>query len=68
MAVSSPSYRLSDEQWSQIEPFLPGNGRRGGQWNDHRTTIDGILWILSDGGRWRNVPAQCRRETSPVHR
>lgn len=58
MAVVSPSYRLSDAQWQQIEVFLPTNGRRGGQWNDHRTTIDGILWALSDGGRWRNVPAE----------
>ncbi len=58
MAVVSPSYRLSDTQWQQIEAFLPTNGRRGGQWNDHRTTVDGILWILSDGGRWRNVPEQ----------
>jgi transposase len=23
---------------------------------DHRLMIDGILWILSDGGRWRNLP------------
>jgi transposase len=35
---------------------LPNNGHRGGQWKDHRLMIDGILWALSDGGRWRNVP------------
>jgi len=56
--VSSPSYRLNDAQWTRIEPFLPANGRRGGQWKDHRLVIDGILWALSDGGRWRNVPAE----------
>jgi transposase len=37
---------------------LPKNGRRGGQWKDHRLMIDGILWALSDGGRWRNLPAE----------
>jgi len=37
---------------------LPKNGQRGGQWKDHRPMIDGILWALSDGGRWRNLPAQ----------
>ena len=58
MAVTSPSYRLSDEQWQQIEDLLPSNGQRGGQWKDHRRMIDGILWVLSDGGRWRNVPAE----------
>jgi len=58
MAVTSPSYRLSDEQWQQIEDLLPSNGQRGGQWKDHRLMIDAILWVLSDGGRWRNVPAE----------
>ena len=58
MAVSSPSYRLSDEQWQQIEGFLPQNGQRGGQWKDHRMMIDAILWALSDGGRWRNIPKE----------
>jgi transposase len=47
---------LSDAQWAQIEALLPPNGKRGGQWKDHRVMIDGILWALSDGGRWRNLP------------
>jgi transposase len=56
MAIQSPTYQLSDAQWQQIEPLLPRNGRRGGQWKDHRLMIDAILWALSDGGRWRNIP------------
>ena len=56
MAVQSPTYQLSDEQWAQIEDLLPRNGQRGGQWKDHRLMIDAILWVLADGGRWRNVP------------
>jgi transposase len=58
MTSTSPTYRLSDAQWEQIEGLLPANGNRGGQWQDHRRIIDGILWILSDGGRWRNLPAE----------
>jgi transposase len=58
MATTSPTYRLSDPQWEQIKGFLPANGGRGGQWKDHRLMIDGILWALSDGGRWRNLPAE----------
>ena len=58
MATISPSYRLSDAQWEQIREFLPTNGHKGGQWKDHRQMIDGILWALSDGGRWRNLPAE----------
>jgi transposase len=56
MPVTSPSYRLSDAQWEKIRSLLPDNGGRGGQWLDHRMMIDAILWVLSDGGRWRNVP------------
>ena len=56
MAVQSPTYELNDEQWAQIEPLLPKNGQRGRQWKDHRLMINGILWVLSDGGRWRNLP------------
>jgi transposase len=58
MPVTSPTYQLSDEQWEKLKDFLPPNGRRGGQWKDHRLMIDGILYGLSDGGRWRNMPAR----------
>jgi transposase len=56
MPVISPTYQLSDPQWEQLRDLLPRNGKPGGQWKDHRTMIDGILWALSDGGRWRNLP------------
>lgn len=51
MTATSPTYRLADAQGEQIQEVLPANGHRGGQWNDQRLTIDGILWALSDGGR-----------------
>ncbi|AMV24283.1 hypothetical protein VT84_07795 [Gemmata sp. SH-PL17] len=52
-----PTYRLTDDQWAALRDVLPTNrGKRGGQWHDHRTMIDGIQWARSDGGRWRNVP------------
>lgn len=54
--MRSPSYVLTDRQWLTLQGFLPRNGRRGKQWKDHRLVIDGILWVLSDGGRWRNLP------------
>jgi transposase len=58
MPLTSPAYRLSDHQYDEIKDLLPANHRRGGQWKDHRSMIDGILWALSDGGRWRNVPKE----------
>jgi transposase len=49
-------YELTDEQFELIRDLLPLNGRRGGQWNDHRTTLNGIFWILHSGAQWREMP------------
>ena len=51
--------RLSDGQWAQIEALLPDlpKGRQGGRpWADTRATIEGILWVLKTGARWRDLP------------
>jgi transposase len=49
---------LTDEQWAQLEPFLPDRTpRRGGQWIDHRMVIDGVLWRTRAGAPWRDLPA-----------
>jgi hypothetical protein len=34
---------ITDEAWEKIAPLLPSKGRRGGQWNDYRTILNGIL-------------------------
>jgi len=49
-------YELTDEQLEAIADLMPVNGRRGGQWNDHRTTLNGIFWILHSGAQWREMP------------
>ena len=49
-------FSLSDQQWLLIEGFLPSNGNRGNQWKDHRTIINGVLWILGTGAPWRDLP------------
>ncbi len=46
---------LSDEQWWLIEGLMPEQGR-GGKWNEHRLTVDGMLWILRTGAPWRDLP------------
>lgn len=49
---------FSDELWAVIEPVLPsGAGRRGRPWNDHRQTLEGIVWRFRTGTPWRDVPA-----------
>ena len=45
-------YTLTDKQWERIKDMLPPNGRRGNQWKDHRTVINGILWILKNRGHF----------------
>ncbi len=47
---------LTDEAWERIAPLLPENGRRGKQWRDHRTVINGILWKIRTGAPWRDLP------------
>jgi transposase len=49
-------YELTDEQWARIADYFPANGRRGGQWKDHRRIVNGILWILCSGAAWRDLP------------
>jgi len=51
---------LTDQAWSSIEPLLP-TSRRGGQWRDHRTVINGILWKLRTSAPWRDLPERYGR-------
>jgi transposase len=51
---------LTDQAWAVIEPLLPANRRSGGQWADHRRTMNGILWRLRTGAPWRDLPAPWR--------
>lgn len=46
---------LTEQAWREIAPLLPSNGK-GGQWRDHRTIINGILWKLRTGAPWRDLP------------
>ena len=47
---------LSDEQWEKIRPHLPKLSSRGRPWADNRACLEGILWVLRTGARWRDVP------------
>jgi transposase len=48
---------LSDETWALIEPHLPKRQpMRGRPWQDDRRTLEGILWVLRTGARWKDLP------------
>jgi transposase len=51
-------HELTDAAWAAIAPLLPRDPRRGQRWRDHRTVLNGILWKLSTGAPWRDVPAR----------
>jgi transposase len=47
---------FSDEQWDLMEPHLPPPAHTGRPRNDDRKTVNGILYILTTGCRWMDMP------------
>src|SRR5262249_39587200 len=48
--VPASSWRRSVNQTQIVR------ANRGAQWNDHRTTLNGIVWLLHTNAQWREVP------------
>lgn len=50
-------HELSDEEWAQLEPLLPPQQPTTGRpAKDHRTVLNGIVWVLRSGAPWRDLP------------
>jgi len=52
-------WELTDEQWELVEPILRPARRennRGRLWDDTRTVLNGVLWILGSGAQWSEMP------------
>jgi transposase len=48
---------LTDQQWQQLQPLLPPQKPTTGRpAKNHRTIINGILWVLRTGAPWRDLP------------
>ena len=50
---------LTDEQWGRIEPCLPEyepSPQGGRPRANDRECLEGILWLLRTGARWRDIP------------
>jgi transposase/quinol monooxygenase YgiN len=52
-ALTAP---LTDSLWAAVIPQLPARGARGRPRADDRRTLDGILYVLRTGCRWRDLP------------
>jgi len=50
-------HELSDEEWEQLEPLLPPQQPKTGRpAKDHRSVLNGIVWVLRTGAPWRDLP------------
>lgn len=50
-------HALSDEQWARLRPLLPPPPQgRGRPRVDDRLIVDGIIWRLTTGAPWRDLP------------
>ncbi|MCI9626244.1 MAG: type IV secretory system conjugative DNA transfer family protein [Clostridia bacterium] len=54
------SYKLTDEEWKQVEPLLPPQrtGQKGKPPKSHRLMIDAILWRARVGTKWSELPEE----------
>jgi transposase len=60
-------YELTDDEWELLKGLFPSQ-KRGGKWNDHRVTLNGMLWILRSGAPWRDLPDRYGKWKSVYHR
>jgi transposase len=48
---------LTNQRWERLQPLLPAQKPNTGRpAHDHRTILNGILWILRTGAPWRDLP------------
>lgn len=52
---------LTDKQWEAIQKHIPADpvraDGRGRPWRDPREVLNGILWVLRTGARWKDLPS-----------
>lgn len=50
-------HELTDEQWDQICPHLPGQKHHPGRTGvDNRLFVNAVFWIAKTGAPWRDLP------------
>lgn len=60
---------MDERQWGRLRPLLPPQRPHVGRPAlDHRTMLNGILWVLRTGSPWRDVPERYGHWTSVYSR
>ena len=50
-------HEVSDEEWSVLDSVIPKSAATSGRpARDRREMLNGVLWILSTGAQWRDLP------------
>ena len=63
-------HTLTDFEWDAIRVFLPAErpSKVGRPWESHRQIINGILWVLCTGARWKDVPPEYGKHKTVYNR
>ena len=64
MLPPTPFERLNDRQWKQIAAIVEATRGSGGKRTDLRLTVDAIRWVLHNGAKWRDLPAELGPSTT----
>lgn len=59
---------LTDKQWKRIKFCLPKSAKTGRPRSNNREAINGILYVLSTGCRWKDMPHDIEASPSTCHR
>ena len=57
--IDIPDPELTDGQWEKLAPWLPddsGSSAGGPKPTPNRAVVEGILWVLRNGARWKALP------------
>ena len=49
-------YELTDNQWDQVKHYFEISNKNGRPYKNLKNTVNGIIWILRSGARWRDLP------------
>lgn len=50
-------HEVSEEEWAILDGVIPkSKAKTGRPASDRRTMLNGLMWILSTGAQWRDLP------------